>query len=125
MPFHSVLSHIIVKACIITDIPTAKGESSPTTPAVELSSSTKTTKWRLEIKVQGEHSQAEREQVEFFTTAGEEEVIIPVGVTERSYDTKTPIYAAMICVPLAVSMTDSDIFLKYDQYEQFLKYDQH
>ena len=99
------MSHIIVKACIITDIPTSKGESSPTTPAVELSSSTKTTKWQLEIKVKGEHSQAEGEQVEFFTTAGEEEVTIPVGVTERSYDSKTPIYTAMICVPLAVSVT--------------------
>ena len=82
------------------------------TPVVELSSSTETTKWQLEIKVKGEPSQTEGEQVEFFTTAGEERVTNPVGATERSYDTKTPIYAAMICVPLAVSMTDLNIFFK-------------
>ena len=96
---------------IFTDIPTIVEESS-TTPVVELSISTETTRWQHEIKVKAEHSQTEVEQEEFFTTAGEEEVTIPVGTTERSYDTKTPIYAAMICVPLAVSMTDLNIFFK-------------
>ena len=92
------------------------------TPVVELSSSTETTRWQHEIKVKGEHSQTEGGQVEFFTTSGEERVTEPVGATARSYDSKTPIYAAMICVPLAVSMTELIIFLKYDHDECFLKH---
>ena len=106
---YTVLWGYTVWHLIFTDIPTMVEEPSKT-PVVELSSSTETTRWQHEIKVKTKHSQTEGEQVEFFTTAGEEEVTIPVGVTERSYDSKTPIYTAMICVPLAVSMTDLDIF---------------